>query len=97
MEATRCLNAVKGARYLLAASSGNVQGVYKPGHVKLKPEVLRDCQDAVVDCPGLLIRSESPFAILLIDQQVRPNALVGFCWQVCRPARPPLRDLSIIP
>lgn len=37
-----------GARYLLAATFGNVHGVYKPGSVKLKPEVLRECQDAVV-------------------------------------------------
>jgi fructose-bisphosphate aldolase, class II len=37
-----------GARYLLAATFGNVHGVYKPGHVKLKPAILRDCQDAVV-------------------------------------------------
>jgi fructose-bisphosphate aldolase, class II len=37
-----------GARYLLAATFGNVHGVYKPGHVTLKPSILRDCQDAVV-------------------------------------------------
>jgi fructose-bisphosphate aldolase class II len=37
-----------GARYLLAATFGNVHGVYKPGHVKLKPSILKDCQDAVI-------------------------------------------------
>ena len=37
-----------GARYLLAATFGNVHGVYKPGHVKLKPSILKDCQDAAV-------------------------------------------------
>jgi len=37
----------KKARYLLAATFGNVHGVYKPGHVKLRPSVLRECQDAV--------------------------------------------------
>ncbi len=37
-----------GARYLLAATFGNVHGVYAPGHVKLKPSILKDCQDAVV-------------------------------------------------
>jgi fructose-bisphosphate aldolase class II len=37
-----------GARYLLAATFGNVHGVYKPGSVKLKPSILRECQDAVV-------------------------------------------------
>src|SRR5512135_123463 len=48
LEVARRLNAVKGARYLLAATFGNVHGVYKPGHVKLKPLILEDCQDAVV-------------------------------------------------
>jgi fructose-bisphosphate aldolase class II len=48
LEVARQLNAVKGARYLLAATFGNVHGVYKPGHVKLKPSILKDCQDAVV-------------------------------------------------
>jgi len=48
LEVARQLNAIKGARYLLAATFGNVHGVYKPGHVKLKPSILKDCQDAVV-------------------------------------------------
>ena len=34
-------------RYLLAASFGNVHGVYKPGNVKLRPEILKELQDAV--------------------------------------------------
>ncbi len=33
-------------RYLLAATFGNVHGVYKPGNVKLKPTILRDIQEA---------------------------------------------------
>ena len=48
LEVARRLNAIKGARYLLAATFGNVHGVYKPGHVKLKPSILKDCQEAVV-------------------------------------------------
>jgi fructose-bisphosphate aldolase class II len=48
LEVARRLNEIKGARYLLAATFGNVHGVYKPGHVKLKPSILKDCQDAVV-------------------------------------------------
>jgi fructose-bisphosphate aldolase class II len=48
LEVARRLNAVAGARYLLAATFGNVHGVYKPGQVKLKPSILKDCQDAVV-------------------------------------------------
>jgi fructose-bisphosphate aldolase class II len=46
LEVARLLNPI-GARYLLAATFGNVHGVYKPGHVKLKPSILKDCQDAV--------------------------------------------------
>jgi fructose-bisphosphate aldolase class II len=42
------LNGIRGARYLLAATFGNVHGVYKPGQVKLRPSILKDCQDAVV-------------------------------------------------
>ncbi|MEW6077879.1 MAG: class II fructose-bisphosphate aldolase [Thermodesulfobacteriota bacterium] len=48
LEVARRLNAVQGGRYLLAATFGNVHGVYKPGHVKLKPSILKDCQEAVV-------------------------------------------------
>jgi fructose-bisphosphate aldolase class II len=48
LEVARRLNAVAGARYMLAATFGNVHGVYKPGNVKLKPRVLKDCQDAVI-------------------------------------------------
>ncbi|MGI8868234.1 MAG: class II fructose-bisphosphate aldolase [Mycobacteriales bacterium] len=33
-------------RYLLAATFGNVHGVYKPGNVKLRPEVLKSGQEA---------------------------------------------------
>ncbi|NVN92553.1 MAG: class II fructose-bisphosphate aldolase [Desulfuromonadales bacterium] len=47
LEVARRLNG-SGARYLLAATFGNVHGVYKPGSVKLKPKVLWECQDAVV-------------------------------------------------
>ncbi len=48
LEVARRLNSIPGARYLLAATFGNVHGVYKPGAVKLKPAILRDCQEAVV-------------------------------------------------
>jgi fructose-bisphosphate aldolase, class II len=49
LEVARQLNVVQNARYLLAATFGNVHGVYKPGHVKLRPSVLKDCQDVVVN------------------------------------------------
>ena len=48
LEVARQLRAVSSAPYLLAATFGNVHGVYKPGHVKLKPSILKDCQEAVV-------------------------------------------------
>ena len=34
-------------RYMAAFTFGNVHGVYKPGAVKLRPQVLKDIQDAV--------------------------------------------------
>jgi fructose-bisphosphate aldolase class II len=34
-------------RYILAATFGNVHGVYKPGHVQLRPQILKEIQDAV--------------------------------------------------
>ncbi len=34
-------------RYMLAATFGNVHGVYKPGHVKLRPAILEEIQEAV--------------------------------------------------
>jgi fructose-bisphosphate aldolase, class II len=37
-----------GGRYMLAATFGNVHGVYKPGNVVLKPTILKDGQEAVV-------------------------------------------------
>ena len=34
-------------RYMVAATFGNVHGVYKPGNVVLTPSILKDIQDAV--------------------------------------------------
>jgi len=52
LEVARRLRAVSTAPFLLAATFGNVHGVYKPGHVKLKPSILKDCQQAVVAAIG---------------------------------------------
>jgi fructose-bisphosphate aldolase, class II len=52
LEVVRRFKAVKGARYLLAATFGNVHGVYKPGSVKLKPSILRDGQEAIEKAYG---------------------------------------------
>ena len=38
-------------RYLLAATFGNVHGVYAPGHVSLRPEILREGQEALAGRP----------------------------------------------
>lgn len=47
-------------QYLLAATFGNVHGVYKPGNVKLKPAVLNDGQQAAIAKRGLAAGSK-PF------------------------------------
>jgi fructose-bisphosphate aldolase class II len=47
-------------RYILAATFGNVHGVYKPGHVKLRPSVLKDIQDAV----GVKYGKDKPFDLV---------------------------------
>jgi fructose-bisphosphate aldolase class II len=47
-------------RYILAATFGNVHGVYKPGHVKLRPAVLKEIQDAV----GAKYGKEKPFDLV---------------------------------
>jgi fructose-bisphosphate aldolase class II len=47
-------------RYILAATFGNVHGVYKPGHVKLRPSVLKDIQDAV----GAKYGKDKPFDLV---------------------------------
>ena len=47
-------------RYITALTFGNVHGVYKPGAVKLRPEVLKDIQDEV----GAKIGKERPFDLV---------------------------------
>ncbi len=47
------LGAGENGRYLLAATFGNVHGVYKPGNVKLKPEVLAEGQRVAAARLGL--------------------------------------------
>jgi fructose-bisphosphate aldolase class II len=47
-------------RYILAATFGNVHGVYKPGHVKLRPAVLKEIQDAV----GAKYGQDKPFDLV---------------------------------
>ncbi|CAA9348622.1 MAG: Fructose-bisphosphate aldolase class II [uncultured Nocardioidaceae bacterium] len=47
------LGAGEKGRYMTALTFGNVHGAYKPGHVKLRPEILKLAQDAVAEKLGL--------------------------------------------
>jgi fructose-bisphosphate aldolase class II len=47
-------------RYILAATFGNVHGVYKPGHVQLRPAVLKEIQDTV----GAKYGKDRPFDLV---------------------------------
>jgi fructose-bisphosphate aldolase class II len=46
--------------YMAALTFGNVHGVYKPGNVKLRPEILKEIQDAV----GAKYGKEKPFNLV---------------------------------
>jgi fructose-bisphosphate aldolase, class II len=50
----------ENGRYILAATFGNVHGVYKPGHVKLRPGVLKEIQEAV----GTKYGQDKPFDLV---------------------------------
>jgi fructose-bisphosphate aldolase class II len=47
-------------RYMAALTFGNVHGVYKPGNVKLRPEILREIQEAV----GAKYNREKPLSLV---------------------------------
>jgi fructose-bisphosphate aldolase class II len=51
VEVYRTLSPI-GGRFMLAATFGNVHGIYKPGNVVLKPKILKDGQEAVVKAFG---------------------------------------------
>ena len=51
----------ENGRYMAAMTFGNVHGVYKPGNVKLKPELLRDLQDAVA---AIHFTGDKPFDLV---------------------------------
>ncbi|GAA1709251.1 class II fructose-bisphosphate aldolase [Propioniferax innocua] len=48
--------------YMTALTFGNVHGVYKPGHVKLRPEVLKEAQAAVSKELGT--KTDKPFHLV---------------------------------
>ncbi|GAA5164818.1 class II fructose-bisphosphate aldolase [Ornithinimicrobium tianjinense] len=49
----KALGAGERGRYLTALTFGNVHGVYKPGNVKLRPEILQTAQSAAAKELGL--------------------------------------------
>lgn len=50
----------ENGRYMAALTFGNVHGVYKPGNVKLRPELLKQIQDEV----GAKYGNEMPFDLV---------------------------------
>ncbi|HEY3262725.1 MAG TPA: class II fructose-bisphosphate aldolase [Pseudonocardiaceae bacterium] len=53
LKTVEALGTGEQGRYLLAATFGNVHGVYKPGNVKLRPDILRQGQEVVAQKLGL--------------------------------------------
>ncbi|WP_028279738.1 class II fructose-bisphosphate aldolase [Arthrobacter sp. H5] len=60
MATIEALGAGENGRYLTALTFGNVHGVYKPGGVKLRPEILKDIQQQV----GAKIGKDNPFDLV---------------------------------
>ncbi|MDN4615792.1 class II fructose-bisphosphate aldolase [Leifsonia sp. F6_8S_P_1B] len=46
-KAVEALGLGENGRYMAALTFGNVHGVYKPGNVKLRPELLKEIQDGI--------------------------------------------------
>jgi fructose-bisphosphate aldolase class II len=63
LDTIEALGSGEHGRYLLAATFGNVHGVYKPGNVKLRPDVLKKGQDAAAAKLGLP-PSSKPFDLV---------------------------------
>jgi fructose-bisphosphate aldolase class II len=57
------LGSGENGRYMTALTFGNVHGVYKPGNVKLRPEILKAAQEAVAAKLGLPAGSK-PFDLV---------------------------------
>lgn len=60
MKTAEALGIGENGRYLTALTFGNVHGVYKPGNVKLKPELLAEIQTAV----GAKYSKDKPFDLV---------------------------------
>lgn len=59
----QALGSGEHGRYLLAATFGNVHGVYKPGNVKLRPDILAEGQQVASEKLGLAVGSK-PFDLV---------------------------------
>ncbi|WP_431710903.1 class II fructose-bisphosphate aldolase [Glutamicibacter uratoxydans] len=60
MATIKALGTGDQGRYITALTFGNVHGVYKPGGVKLRPEILKDIQAQV----GAAVGQENPFDLV---------------------------------
>jgi fructose-bisphosphate aldolase class II len=60
LQVAEALGLGENGRYILAATFGNVHGVYKPGNVKLRPEILKEIQQQV----GEKFGKEKPFDLV---------------------------------
>ncbi|RZU50888.1 fructose-bisphosphate aldolase [Krasilnikovia cinnamomea] len=60
MATVAALGTGEKGRYMAALTFGNVHGVYKPGNVKLRPEILKEIQEAV----GAKVGKEKPFDLV---------------------------------
>lgn len=60
MKTIEALGAGEKGRYITALTFGNVHGVYKPGNVSLRPELLKQIQDEV----GAKIGKDRPFDLV---------------------------------
>ncbi|WP_163512392.1 class II fructose-bisphosphate aldolase [Fodinicola acaciae] len=60
LKTVEALGTGEHGRYLTALTFGNVHGVYKPGNVKLRPEILNEIQQAV----GQKVGKDKPFDLV---------------------------------
>ncbi|MCG7430975.1 MULTISPECIES: class II fructose-bisphosphate aldolase [Kocuria] len=60
LKTIEALGAGEKGRYITALTFGNVHGVYKPGNVRLRPELLKQIQDEV----GAKIGKDRPFDLV---------------------------------
>ena len=62
MKTAEALGFGEKGRYITALTFGNVHGAYKPGHVKLRPEILGEIQEAVGEKYG---KGDRPFDLVM--------------------------------